>query len=66
MIKPKLPEFTLKGWQEIIWPSLAVLKPIRFGVDENIQQVFELITEKRYDSVIEYQNRDGKNLQKAA
>jgi uncharacterized damage-inducible protein DinB len=65
-IKPKLPEFQMKGWKEIIWPSLAVLKPIRSGVDEAIQQACELLSEKHYDSVMEYKSWDGKDMQKTA
>jgi uncharacterized damage-inducible protein DinB len=65
-IKPKLPEFQMKGLKEIIWPSLAVLKPIRSGVDEAIQQAFELLTEKQYDSVMEYKSWDGKDMRKTA
>jgi uncharacterized damage-inducible protein DinB len=65
-IKPKLPEFTMKGWKEIIWPSFVVLQPIRTAIDEAIQKIFELLSEKQYDSVIEYKSWDGKDMQKTA
>jgi len=63
-IKPKLPSFHMEGWKDIIWPSLAELKPIRTGVDEAIQQACELLTEKQYASILHYKNWDGKEMQK--
>ncbi len=64
VINPKLPDFRMEGWKDIIWPSLAVLKPIRTAVDEATQQACDLLTEKQYASIIEYKNWDGKMLQK--
>ena len=63
-INPKLPAFRMEGWKDIIWPSLAALKPIRTAVDEAIQQACELLTEKQYASVLTYKNWDGKTMQK--
>jgi uncharacterized damage-inducible protein DinB len=63
-INPKLPTFRMEGWKDIIWPSLAALKPIRTAVDEAIQQACELLTEKQYASVLTYKNWDGKTMQK--
>ena len=63
-INAKLPEFTMKGWKDIIWPSLAVLKPIRTAVDEAIQQACELLTEKQDTEILLYKNWDGKEMQK--
>ncbi len=63
VINPKLPDFRMEGWKDIIWPSLAVLKPIRIAVDEATEQACDLLTEKQYASVIEYKNWDGKMLQ---
>jgi len=63
-IKPKLPSFHMEGWKDIIWPSLAELKPIRTGVDEAIQQACKLLTEKQYASILHYKNWDGKEMQK--
>ena len=62
--RDKLPTFRMEGWKDIIWPSLAVLKPIRAAVDEAMQQACELLTEKQYALVMEYKNWDGKDLQK--
>jgi uncharacterized damage-inducible protein DinB len=64
VINPKLPDFRMEGWKDIIWPSLAELKPIRTAVDEATEQACDLLTEKQYASVIEYKNWDGKMLQK--
>jgi uncharacterized damage-inducible protein DinB len=66
VIASKLPAFTLKGRKEIIWSSLATLKPIRSVVDENILKAFQLIPEGRFNSVIEYRDLQGKNQQKTA
>ena len=63
-IRAKLPTFRMEGWKDIIWPSLAVLKPIRTAVDEAIQQACDLLTEKQYASVLTYKNWDGKTMQK--
>ena len=63
-IKAKLPTFRMEGWKDIIWPSLAVLKPIRTAVDEALKQACELLTEKQYASVLTYKNWDGKTMQK--
>jgi uncharacterized damage-inducible protein DinB len=63
-IKPKLPEFTMKGMKDIIWPSLPALKPIRSAVDEAIQKACEMISEKQYGSIIKYKSWDGKAMQK--
>jgi uncharacterized damage-inducible protein DinB len=60
----KLPTFRMEGWKDIIWPSLAALKPIRTAVDEAIQQACELLTEQQYASILEYKNWDGKTMQK--
>ena len=62
--RAKLPTFRMEGWKDIIWPSLAVLKPIRTAVDEAIQQACELLTEQQYASILEYKNWDGKTMQK--
>ncbi|OGP82384.1 MAG: hypothetical protein A2Z08_03165 [Deltaproteobacteria bacterium RBG_16_54_11] len=62
--RAKLPTFRMEGWKDIIWPSLAVLKPIRTAVDEAIQQACELLTEQQYASILEYKNWDGKTIQK--
>jgi uncharacterized damage-inducible protein DinB len=62
--RDKLPTFRMEGWKDIIWPSLAVLKPIRTAVDEAIKQACELLTEKQYASVLTYKNWDGKTMQK--
>jgi uncharacterized damage-inducible protein DinB len=64
VINPKLPDFRMEGWKDIVWPSLAALKPIRIAVDEATQQACDLLTEKQYASAIEYKNWDGKMLQK--
>jgi uncharacterized damage-inducible protein DinB len=66
VIKPKLPTFKMEGWKDIIWPSLAALKPIQTAVDEAMQQACELLSEKQYNSVMEYKNWDGKDLQKVS
>src|SRR4030042_3185001 len=63
-IRPKLPTFRMEGWKDIIWPSLAALKPIRTAVDEALKQACELLTEKQYASVLTYKNWDGKTMQK--
>jgi len=63
-IRAKLPVFRMEGWKDIIWPSLAVLKPIRMGVDEAIQQACELLTEKQYASTMSYKDWDNKEMQK--
>lgn len=65
-INPKLPVFKMEGWKEIVWPSLAVLKPIRTAMDEAIQQACDLLTEKQYASILQYKNWDGKEMQKPA
>jgi len=62
--RDKLPVFRMEGWKDIIWPSLAVVKPIRTAVDEAIQLACELLTEKQYASVLRYKNWDGKEMQK--
>ena len=62
-INPKLPSFHMEGWKDIIWPSLALLKPIRTAVDEALKQACDLLTEKQYASVMSYKNWDGKELQ---
>jgi uncharacterized damage-inducible protein DinB len=62
--RAKLPTFRMEGWKDIIWPSLAVLKPIRTAVDEAIQQACDLLTEKQYASIMEYKNWDGKTMKK--
>ena len=64
-IKPKLPEFTMKGWKDIVWPSLPALKPARIAVDEAIQHACELLSEQHYDSIMEYKNWDGKDMKKS-
>ena len=66
VIESKLPAFTLKVRKEIIWSSLAALKPVRSNVDENIKIAFQLIPEGRFNSVMEYRDRQGKNQQKTA
>jgi uncharacterized damage-inducible protein DinB len=63
-INPKLPTFRMEGWKDIVWPSLAVLKPIRTTVDEAIKQACDLLTEKQYASILQYKNWDGKEMQK--
>jgi uncharacterized damage-inducible protein DinB len=63
-IKSKLPTFHMEGWKDIIWPSLADLKPVRSAVDEAIQQAFELLSEKDYGSIMEYKGWDGKDMRK--
>jgi uncharacterized damage-inducible protein DinB len=63
-IRPKLPVFKMEGWKEIIWPSLAALKPIRTGVDEAIEQACDLLPEKEYAAILHYKNWDGKEMQK--
>jgi uncharacterized damage-inducible protein DinB len=63
-INPKLPTFRMEGWKDIIWPSLAVLKPIRLAVDEAGQQLCDLLTEKQYAALLQYKNWDGKEMQK--
>jgi len=65
-IKPKLPDFHMEGWKDIIWPSLAALKPIRLDVDEALQQACELLSNEQYNSVMEYKGWDGKDMQKTA
>ncbi len=62
--RDKLPTFRMEGWKDIVWPSLAVLKPIRTAVDEAIQQACELLTEKQYAEILHYKNWDGKEMQK--
>jgi uncharacterized damage-inducible protein DinB len=64
-INPKLPEFTMKGWKDIVWPSLPTLKPVRIAVDEAIQHVCELFPEQHYGSIMEYKNWDGKDMKKS-
>jgi uncharacterized damage-inducible protein DinB len=63
-INPKLPVFKMEGWKDIVWPSLAELKPIRTSVDEAIRQACDLLTEKQYNSILHYKNWDGKVMQK--
>ncbi|MCJ7546067.1 MAG: hypothetical protein MUP30_04495 [Deltaproteobacteria bacterium] len=63
-IKAKLPVFRMEGWKDIIWQSLAVLKPIRTAVDEALKQACDLLTEKQYASILQYKNWDGKEMQK--
>ena len=63
-INPKLPTFRMEGWKDIIWPSLAVLKPLRTAVDEAIKQACDLLTEKQYASILQYKNWDGKEMEK--
>ncbi len=62
--RAKLPTFRMEGWKDIIWPSLAVLKPIRTAVDEAIKQACDLLTEKQYAEILLYKNWDGKEMQK--
>lgn len=62
--RAKLPTFRMEGWKDIIWPSLAALKPIRTAVDEAIKQACDLLTEKQYASILQYKNWDGKEMQK--
>jgi len=64
VINPKLPTFRMEGWKDIVWQSLAALKPIRTAADEALQQACDLLMEKQYASVIEYKNWDGKMVQK--
>jgi uncharacterized damage-inducible protein DinB len=63
-INAQLPEFTMKGWKDIIWPSLAALKPVRTAVDQALEQASDLLTEKQYASVLEYKGWDGKDMKK--
>ena len=63
-INAKLPEFTMKGWKDIIWPSLTALKPIRIAVDQALEQACDLLSEKQYASVMEYKGWDGKDMKK--
>jgi uncharacterized damage-inducible protein DinB len=62
--RAKLPTFRMEGWKDIIWPSLAILKPIRTAVDEAIQQACDLLPEKEYAAILHYKNWDGKEMQK--
>jgi uncharacterized damage-inducible protein DinB len=62
--RAKLPTFRMEGWKDIVWPSLAVLKPIRTAVDEAIKQACDLLTEKQYAAILLYKNWDGKEMQK--
>jgi uncharacterized damage-inducible protein DinB len=64
VINPKLPTFNMESWKDIIWPSLAGLKPLRIAVDEAIVQACDLLTEKQYASIMSYKNWDGKEVQK--
>jgi uncharacterized damage-inducible protein DinB len=64
-INAKLPEFTMKGWKDIIWPSLAALKPIRIAVDQALEQACDLLSERQYASVLEYKGWDGKDMKKS-
>jgi uncharacterized damage-inducible protein DinB len=63
-INAQLPEFTMKGWKDIIWTSLADLKPVRNAVDQALEQVCGLLSEKQYASVLEYKAWDGKAMKK--